>query len=76
MVELNFPVPARTDKYTIHGKAYKIQFRGGTVVDIDNRNISPEHDPYLSARRDESHQGAHAHGERFVTDTILPLSLE
>jgi hypothetical protein len=76
VVELDFPLPARTDKYTIHGKVYKIQFRGGTVVDIDNRNTSADMIP-LYQRQAMKVSTAPMHTvKRFVADNILPLSVE
>ena len=76
VVELNFPVPAQTDKYTIDGKAYKIQFRGGTVVDIDNRNTSAGMIPIYQREAMKATKAPMHTVKRFVTDKLLPLSVE
>jgi hypothetical protein len=76
VVELNFPVPSRTDHYTINGKAYKIQFRGGTVVDIDNRNTSPNMIPIYQREVMKAVRAPMHTVKRFVTGKILPLSVE
>jgi hypothetical protein len=76
VVELTFPVPARTDKYTINGKAYTIQFRGGTVVDIDNRNTSSDLIPIYQREAMKATTAPMHTVKRFVTDHILPLSVE
>ena len=76
VIELNFPVPARTDKYTIHGKVYQIQFRGSTVVDIDNRNTSSNTIPIYQRQAMKATTAPMHTVNRFVTDNILPLSVE
>ncbi len=76
VVELTFPLAARTDKYTIDGRVYTVQFRGGTVVDIAPRNTSSDMIPLY--RRDEMKADkAPMHTvKRFVSDRLLPLSVE
>jgi hypothetical protein len=75
VIQLTFSVPARTDKYTIHGKVYEVQFRGGTVVDINNRNTTPAMIP-LYQRQAMKATKAPAHTvKRFVADIILPLAV-
>jgi hypothetical protein len=76
VIELNFPNPTRIDQYTIHGKVYNIQFRGSTVVDIDNRNTNPSM-MSLYQRQDLKSKTAPMHiVKRFVANHILPLSVE
>ncbi|HET6328221.1 MAG TPA: hypothetical protein VFG04_26300 [Planctomycetaceae bacterium] len=76
VVELSFPIPARTDKYTIHGKAYTIQFRGSTVVDIDNRNTSPDMIPIYQREAMKAGPTPMHTVKRFVADKIIPLSVQ
>jgi hypothetical protein len=76
VIELNFPVPTRTDKYTIHGKAYNIQFRGSTVMDIDNRNASPKMIPLYQREAMKGTTAPMRTIKRFVADRVLPLSVE
>ena len=45
VIELNFIVRERTDRYFIHDKTYSIQYRGSTVVDISPRNTDPKFVP-------------------------------
>jgi hypothetical protein len=76
VIELSFPVPARTDKYTIHGKVYEIQFRGGTVVDINNRNTSPTMIPLYQREAMKATKAPVHTVKRFVADRILPLTVQ
>jgi hypothetical protein len=76
VVELNFPVPSRTDKYTIHGKVYQVQFRGSTVVDIDNRNTDSGMVPIYQRGAMKASRAPMHTVKRFLTDKILPLSVE
>jgi hypothetical protein len=76
VVELNFPVPTRTDKYTIHGTVYKLQFRGGTVVDIDPRNTSSNVIPVYRREAMKATKAPMHTVKRFVTDSIPPLSVQ
>jgi hypothetical protein len=75
VVELNFPVPTRTDKYTIHGTAYQVQFRGATVVDIDHRDTSPNKIPIYQRDAMKATRAPMHTVKRFVSDRILPLSV-
>ncbi|HTM54985.1 MAG TPA: hypothetical protein VL175_13210 [Pirellulales bacterium] len=76
VVELSCPVPTRTDRYTIHGKAYAVQFRGGTVVDIDNRNTSSDMIPIYQREAMKATTAPMHTVKRFLTENILPLSVE
>jgi hypothetical protein len=76
VVELTFPVPARSDKYTINGKANKIQFRGGTVVDIDNRHTSSQMIPIYRREAMKATTAPMHTVTRFVAKHLLPLSAE
>src|SRR5262245_36425273 len=75
VIELNFPVPSRTDKYTIHGKVYQIQFRGSTVVEIDNRDTSSNLIPIYRREAMKATRAPVHTVTRFVSDNILPLSM-
>jgi hypothetical protein len=73
VIELDFPVSSRTDKYTIDGKVYKIQFRGGTIVDIDNRNTSSNMIPIYQRQGMKATNAPMHTAKRFITDNILRL---
>jgi hypothetical protein len=75
VIQLTFPVPTRTDKYTIHGKVYEVQFRGGTVVDINNRNASPALVPLYQRQAMKATKAPVHTVKRFVADNILPLAV-
>jgi hypothetical protein len=76
VVELTFPVPARTDKYTIHGKVYEIHYRGSTVVDINNRNTNPAMIPLYQRQAMKATKTPVHTVKRFVADNILPLTVQ
>jgi hypothetical protein len=76
VVELSFPVPTRTDKYTIHGTVYKIQFRGATVVDIDPRNTSPTMIPIYQREAMKAATAPMHTVKRFVSENLLPLPVQ
>jgi hypothetical protein len=76
VIELTFPVPGRTDLYTIHGKVYEIQFRGGTVVDINNRNTNPTLIPLYQRQAMKATKAPVHTVTRFVADNLLPLAVQ
>jgi hypothetical protein len=76
VVELDFPLPVREDKYTIDGRLYAIQFRGGTVVDIVPRNTDPKLIPIYRRDAMKSARAPIHTVKRFVADRIPRLSVE
>jgi len=73
VIDINFPLRDRTDKYFIHDKSYTIQYRGSTVVDIKPRNTDPKmialyQRDALKATKAPMHKV-----KRFVADNLLPL---
>jgi len=73
VIELNFVLRERTDKYFIHDKTYAIQFRGSTIVDISPRNTDPG---LIPTDRRDALKGTKApvhKVKRFVAEHLLPL---
>ncbi|HMC65759.1 MAG TPA: hypothetical protein VKI65_12540, partial [Gemmataceae bacterium] len=71
-VTLEFPVPIRTDRYTIAGKKYAVTFKGSTVIDIGPR----EDGGFLQLYRRDAYRANQAplrKVKRFVADRLVPL---
>lgn len=73
VIELNFIVRERTDKYFIHDKTYTIQYRGSTVVDISPRNIDPQLIPMYQRDAMQGTKAPMQMVKRFVATNLLPL---
>jgi hypothetical protein len=73
VIELNFIVRERTDKYFIHDKTYTIQFRGSTVVDISPRNTDPRLIPMYQRDAMKGTKAPMHTVKRFVAENLLPL---
>jgi hypothetical protein len=70
---LTFPVPRRTEDYTVGGRKYTLDLIGSTVIDVTPRSDSP--DVYQYYKRSEMTRPATPMKtvERFVADKTLPL---
>jgi len=73
VIELNFVVRERTDKYFIHDKTYTIRYRGSTVVDISPRNTDPKLIPMYRRDAMKGTKAPMHTVKRFVADNLLPL---
>ena len=72
-VRLEFPVPERTDSYTIDDTKYKIAFRGSTVVDLEPRVKDKGQVALYQRDSFKATQCPMRRIRRFVADKILPL---
>jgi hypothetical protein len=82
-IRLELPMREREDEYTIHGKKFKVRFRGSTVIDIQPRdtgfrsphatNITTEY-PIYQRERFRSGQAPMKTLTRFVADELIPLN--
>ena len=73
VIELNFVVRERTDKYFIHDKTYTIQYRGSTVVDISPRNSDSRFIPMYQREAMKGTRAPMHTVKRFVAENLLPL---
>jgi hypothetical protein len=73
VIELNFTVRERTDKYFIHDKTYTIQYRASTVVDISPRNTDPKLIPMYQRDAMKGKKAPMHTVKRFVAENLLPL---
>src|SRR5262249_46228544 len=73
VIELNFIVRERTDKYFIHDKTYTIEYRGSTVVDISPRNADPQLIPMYEREALKGKKAPMHTVQRFVAENLLPL---
>jgi hypothetical protein len=73
VIELNFPLRERTDKYFIHDKSYTIKYRGSTVVDIQPRNTDPKMIALYQRDALKLTKAPMHTVKRFVADNLLPL---
>jgi len=72
-VRLEFPVPQRTDNYTIDDTRYKITFRGSTVMDLEPRVQDKSQVALYQRQHYKAAQCPTRKTRRFVADKILPL---
>jgi hypothetical protein len=73
VIELNFVVRERTDKYFIHDKTYTIQYRGSTVLDISPRNTDPKLIPMYQRDAMKGKKAPMQRVKRFMAKNLLPL---
>lgn len=73
VIELNFIVRERTDKYFIHDKTCTLQYRGSTVVDISPRIVDPRLIPMYQREAMKGIKAPMHKVKRFVAENLLPL---
>ena len=87
-IRLEFPLPERTDDFTIGvdlppeqlvgqgpylGKKYKVSFRGSTVIDIQPRDTNPKKYPIFQREHLKMKKTPMKKVKRFAVDQVLPL---
>ena len=72
VVVLTFPVPTRTDRYTIDGKVYNVEFRGSTVVDVEPRETGTASIPIYQRQSLKATTAPRHKVRRFIANRILP----
>ncbi len=79
-IRLQFPVPQRTDQYTIHNKLYTVEFRGSTVISMTPQDTDPTAIPMFARGKMEKGKPLLIMGpppmikvRRFVADRLIPL---
>jgi hypothetical protein len=74
-VQLEFPVPERTDTYTIANRQFEVIFRGSTVISVKPLDAKDDANAYPFYRRQQYlAQTAPMHRvTRFVADNVIPL---
>ena len=73
VIELNFIVRERSDKYFIHDKTYTIQYRGSTIVDISPRSTDSKLMPMYQRDAMKGTKAPMHTVKRFVAENLLPL---
>lgn len=74
-IQIEFPVPERTDIYTIANRQYEVFFRGSTVISVKPVDGQAVTNAYPFYRRQQYlAQRAPTHPvTRFVADNVIPL---
>ena len=72
-VRLQFPITERTGTYTIHGKPFRVTFRGSTVVDVQPSKTDAGHYALYQREHMRESMAPLRTVKRFVADRIIPL---
>jgi DUF1680 family protein len=74
-ITLSFALPETVEKYSIAGKTYTVQFRAGTLVDINPRSAGPHSYPLYQRAAFRAAKAPMKVQKRYVADRLIPLGV-